>query len=67
MSYSVKYASGFYGPFRDAAHSAPAFGDRKRYQFPVGSRGLAKRAADRYVHVYSGKNIFSYVFMMFIC
>ena len=49
MSYSVKYASGFYGPFRDAAHSAPAFGDRKRYQFPVGSRGLAKRAADRYV------------------
>ena len=32
MSYSVKYASAFYGPFRDAAGSAPMFGDRKSYQ-----------------------------------
>ena len=32
MAYSVKYASAFYGPFRDAAGSAPAFGDRKSYQ-----------------------------------
>lgn len=32
MSYAVKYASSFYGPFRDAAGSAPAFGDRKTYQ-----------------------------------
>ncbi len=32
MSYAVKYASAFYGPFRDAAGSAPAFGDRKSYQ-----------------------------------
>lgn len=32
MSYSVKYASAFYGPFREAAGSAPAFGDRKTYQ-----------------------------------
>ncbi|OOB76392.1 delta-aminolevulinic acid dehydratase, partial [Clostridium haemolyticum] len=32
MSYSAKYASAFYGPFRDAADSAPAFGDRKSYQ-----------------------------------
>ena len=32
MSYAVKYASGFYAPFRDAADSAPAFGDRKSYQ-----------------------------------
>lgn len=32
MSYSVKYASAFYGPFRDAADSAPSFGDRKSYQ-----------------------------------
>lgn len=32
MSYSVKYASAFYGPFRDAAGSAPVFGDRKSYQ-----------------------------------
>ena len=32
MSYSVKYASGYYGPFREAADSAPSFGDRKTYQ-----------------------------------
>jgi len=32
MSYSAKYASGYYSPFRDAAHSAPSFGDRKTYQ-----------------------------------
>ena len=32
MSYAVKYASAFYGPFRDAAGSAPQFGDRKTYQ-----------------------------------
>jgi porphobilinogen synthase len=32
LAYSVKYASGFYGPFRDAAHSAPSFGDRRSYQ-----------------------------------
>lgn len=32
MAYSAKYASGYYAPFRDAAHSAPGFGDRKTYQ-----------------------------------
>jgi porphobilinogen synthase len=32
MAYSVKYSSAFYGPFRDAADSAPSFGDRKSYQ-----------------------------------
>lgn len=32
MSYSAKYASGYYAPFREAAHSAPSFGDRKTYQ-----------------------------------
>ena len=32
MSYAVKYSSGFYGPFRDAADSSPKFGDRKQYQ-----------------------------------
>ena len=32
MAYSAKYASAFYGPFRDAAHSTPAFGDRRTYQ-----------------------------------
>ena len=38
MSYAVKYASGFYGPFRDAAGSAPAFGDRKSYQMDFHNR-----------------------------
>jgi len=47
LSYAVKFSSNFYGPFRDAAKSAPAFGDRKCYQLPCGSRGLAYRAAER--------------------
>lgn len=47
MSYSAKFASGFYGPFRDAAKSAPSFGDRKNYQLPPGASGLADRAVER--------------------
>lgn len=47
LSYSCKFASSFYGPFREAAKSAPAFGDRRCYQLPVGARGLALRAAER--------------------
>lgn len=48
MSYAVKYASAFYGPFRDAANSAPQFGDRKTYQMdPANSReGLREAASD---------------------
>jgi porphobilinogen synthase len=48
MSYAVKYASSFYGPFRDAAHSAPKSGDRKTYQMdPANAReGLREAAAD---------------------
>lgn len=38
MSYAVKYASSFYGPFRDAAGSAPSFGDRKSYQMDYHNR-----------------------------
>ena len=38
MGYSVKYASAFYGPFRDAADSAPSFGDRKTYQMDPANR-----------------------------
>lgn len=45
MSYAVKYASAFYGPFREAAGSAPAFGDRKSYQMdPHNSREGLKEA-----------------------
>ncbi|KAG5680312.1 hypothetical protein PVAND_009825 [Polypedilum vanderplanki] len=47
LSYSAKFASGFYGPFRDAAKSIPQQGDRKTYQLPAGSRGLAIRAVRR--------------------
>ncbi|TRY26429.1 porphobilinogen synthase [Brevibacillus sp. LEMMJ03] len=48
MSYAVKYASSFYGPFRDAAHSAPKSGDRKTYQMdPANAReGLREAASD---------------------
>lgn len=46
MSYAVKYASGFYGPFRDAAGSAPAFGDRKTYQMDPANRREAIREAE---------------------
>ena len=43
MSYAVKYASGYYGPFRDAADSAPQFGDRKQYQMdPANAREAMK-------------------------
>lgn len=52
LSYSVKFASAFYGPFRDAAKSAPSFGDRKCYQLPPGSSGLAARAAVSYNYFY---------------
>ncbi|KAI8998202.1 hypothetical protein BC832DRAFT_561591 [Gaertneriomyces semiglobifer] len=47
MAYSAKFASVFYGPFRDAAGSAPMQGDRKCYQLPPGARGLARRALIR--------------------
>jgi porphobilinogen synthase len=43
MSYSVKYASAFYGPFREAAGSAPAFGDRRTYQMDPRNRREALR------------------------
>lgn len=43
MSYSAKYASAFYGPFRDAAGSAPAFGDRKGYQMDPHNRKEAMK------------------------
>jgi porphobilinogen synthase len=45
MAYSVKYASAFYGPFRDAADSAPTFGDRKTYQMDAANRDEAMREA----------------------
>ncbi|WP_372869203.1 porphobilinogen synthase [Planomicrobium okeanokoites] len=45
MSYAVKYASAYYGPFREAAHSTPQFGDRKTYQMDPANRLEALREA----------------------
>lgn len=45
MSYASKFASSFYGPFRDLAHSAPSFGDRRTYQLPPPNRREAVREA----------------------
>ncbi len=45
MSYAVKYASAYYGPFREAANSAPQFGDRKTYQMDYANRNEAMREA----------------------
>ncbi|SKA74852.1 porphobilinogen synthase [Paucidesulfovibrio gracilis DSM 16080] len=55
MSYAVKYASAFYGPFREAAESAPQFGDRKTYQMdPANSREALREAA---ADVFEGADI----------
>ena len=42
LSYSAKFCSAYYGPFRDAAGSAPSFGDRRNYQLPPPSRHLGE-------------------------
>ena len=46
MSYAVKYASAYYGPFRDAADSAPQFGDRKQYQMDFANSREALKEVD---------------------
>lgn len=47
LSYSAKYASGYYGPFRDAAESAPQFGDRRSYQMdPANAREAEREMRD---------------------
>jgi porphobilinogen synthase len=46
MAYAVKYASAFYGPFREAADSAPAFGDRRAYQMDAANAREAMREAE---------------------
>lgn len=47
MAYSAKFASGYYGPFRDAAHSAPGFGDRKTYQMDPANAREAMREVEQ--------------------
>ena len=46
MSYAVKYSSAYYGPFRDAADSAPTFGDRRTYQMDPSNRDEGMREAN---------------------
>jgi porphobilinogen synthase len=53
LSYAVKYASGFYGPFRDAAESAPAFGDRRSYQMDP-ARGIEEALLEAKLDVEQG-------------
>lgn len=50
MSYSAKYASGFYGPFRDAAGSTPSFGDRRSHQMDPANSDEAVRVMERDLH-----------------
>ena len=46
LSYAAKYTSGYYGPFRDAADSAPSFGDRRTYQMDPANAREALREVD---------------------
>jgi porphobilinogen synthase len=56
LSYAVKYASAFYGPFRDAADSAPAFGDRSSYQMDP-SRGVDEAVREATLDVDQGADM----------
>jgi porphobilinogen synthase len=56
LSYSVKYASAFYGPFRDAADSAPAFGDRRSYQMDP-ARGTDEALLEAQLDVEQGADM----------
>jgi porphobilinogen synthase len=56
LSYAVKYASGFYGPFRDAADSAPAFGDRRSYQMDP-ARGVDEALLEARLDVEQGADM----------
>src|SRR5687768_565731 len=56
LAYSVKYASAFYGPFRDAADSAPEFGDRRSYQMDP-ARGLDEALLEAKLHVEQGADM----------
>jgi porphobilinogen synthase len=56
MAYSVKYASAFYGPFREAAESAPEFGDRRTYQMDP-ARGADEAVAEALLDVEQGADL----------
>ena len=56
LAYAVKYASAFYGPFRDAADSAPAFGDRRSYQMDP-ARGIDEALLEAELDVEQGADM----------
>jgi porphobilinogen synthase len=56
LSYAVKYSSAFYGPFRDAADSAPAFGDRRSYQMDS-ARGIDEALREAALDVEQGADM----------
>lgn len=56
LAYSVKYASAFYGPFRDAADSAPAFGDRRSYQMDP-ARGIEEAILEAQLDIDQGADM----------
>jgi len=56
LSYSVKYASAFYGPFRDAAQSAPQFGDRRSYQMDP-ARGIREALHEAQLDIQQGADL----------
>jgi porphobilinogen synthase len=56
LSYAVKYASGFYGPFRDAADSAPEFGDRRSYQMDA-ARGVEEALIEARLDIEQGADM----------
>src|SRR5207237_9898154 len=56
LSYAVKYASAFYGPFRDAADSAPEFGDRRSYQMDP-ARGVEEAIIEAQLDVQQGADM----------
>jgi len=56
LSYAVKYASAFYGPFRDAAESAPSFGDRRTYQMDA-TRGVDEAVLEAQLDVEQGADL----------
>lgn len=57
LSYSAKFCSVFYGPFRDAANCAPSFSNRSSYQIPVGSSSIAERVVVRTINYFGHKNV----------
>ena len=56
LSYAVKYASAFYGPFRDAADSAPEFGDRRSYQMDP-ARGVEEALQEVHLDIQQGADM----------